>query len=177
MTNTKRNIPVTAVFGTKNREKTDLALTMASENSNSDSNIPILGTVSPQERKRYIRTRIIIACTLITILILVIVLSNLNGSSSDSSSDNTTDWTALILKTTSTEGAMNNSKHMTSIPHILGRHIFHIKLQTLNIQIWSHTNLRLREQHNPRLLFRTTITIHGNHKYLHSIPYCQCFTL
>lgn len=97
-------------------DKNQADSTMATENSD----VPMLGSATPEERKRYVRTRVCAACSLIVILVLVIVLSNLGSSSDDSGS---TDLQAIILSTTSAEGARNNSKYMSSMPHILGKNI------------------------------------------------------
>ena len=90
---------------------------MATKNGDENSDIPMLGNASPEERKRYVRTRIVTACSLLVCLILIIVLTNL-PSSSDSSSDDSLQ--TIILNTISADGARDNSKYMTSMPHILG---------------------------------------------------------
>ena len=96
-------------------DKDQIGSTMATESSD----IPILGSATPQERRRYVRTRICVACSLLVILVIVIVLPNLGSSSSDAASES--DWQEVIISTTSAEGARNNSKYMSSMPHILGK--------------------------------------------------------
>ena len=95
---------------------------MATETKeNSDHEIPMIGTIPPQERKRYIRTRIIVTILLLISIILVITLTTILTADDDDG----TDWQSLILSTTSAQGARNNSKYMTSFPHILGIKIYH----------------------------------------------------
>ena len=65
--------PQKALCETSCEKRESGSRTMASENSD----IPIMGTVSPAERKRYIRTRVITTIAILAILIIVIVVSNM----------------------------------------------------------------------------------------------------